>query len=133
MSQRSILHAYRHLLRQSLRAVQFSTPARYIVRDQLRLAFRRGDTSEFNTQKVENTLEFLKYATLQNGMEHKILKNLVQAWWYRDGFPVKAPKIVTIQEAEVLVTAYDAFSHNIRMLNENMGMCIPTGNLHVLI
>lgn len=66
-------------------------------------------------------------------MEHRILKNLVQLWWYRDVYPVRANRSTDIAEAGVLVTAYDAFLHNIRMLNESMNMCIPTGNLHVLI
>jgi hypothetical protein len=132
MGQKTILHAYRHLLRQSLRAVQFSKPARYVIRDRLRSNFRRGDATDFNAKKVENTLEFLKYATLQNGMEHKILKNLVQVWWYRDKHPVRVPKTPTIQEAEALVTAFDTFIHNIQMLNESMGMCIPTRDIGVI-
>lgn len=133
MLQRDIVHAYRHLLRQSLHAVQYSKPGRYIVRNQLRLAFRRGQPSEFNAQKIENTLEFLRYATVQNGMEHRILKNLVQLWWAQDAYRVRTNKSTTIPEAEILTTGYDAFLHSIRMLNESMNMCIPTGNLHVLI
>lgn len=81
MSQQQVIHAYRHLYRHSLRAIQFSKPARYTLRDRLRLAFRRGSASDFEPQKVHNTLEFLQYATRENGLEHKIVKNLLFVWW----------------------------------------------------
>jgi hypothetical protein len=81
MSQQQVIHAYRHLYRHSLRAIHFSKPARYTLRDRLRLAFRRGSASDFEPQKVHNTLEFLQYATRENGLEHKIVKNLLFVWW----------------------------------------------------
>lgn len=31
----------------------------------------------------------------------------------------------TREELEMKTTTYDTFNHNIRMLNESMGMCIP--------
>lgn len=30
------------------------------------------------------------------------------------------------EDLEIRTTAYDAFNHNIRMLNESMGTCIPS-------
>ncbi|KAM3466473.1 hypothetical protein NHJ6243_000856 [Beauveria neobassiana] len=39
-SRQEVLHAYRHLYKGLLRGVHYSIPARYIVRDQIRLAFR---------------------------------------------------------------------------------------------
>lgn len=84
MAERAILRAYRHVLRHSLRAIHFSKPARYTLRDRLRWAFRKGNASDFDQQKIANTLEFLHYATRQNGLEHKILKNLLLVWWHQD-------------------------------------------------
>jgi hypothetical protein len=84
MANIAIVHAYRHLFRHSLRAVQFSKPARYTLRDRLRLAFRRGSAADFEPKKVENTLEFLQYATRENGLEHKIVKNLLFVWWMQE-------------------------------------------------
>jgi hypothetical protein len=84
MSREAIVHAYRHLYRHSLRAVQFSKPARYTLRDRLRLAFRRGYAADFEPHKVANTLEFLRYAAKENGLEHKIVKNLMFVWWIQD-------------------------------------------------
>jgi len=31
----------------------------------------------------------------------------------------------TREELEIKTTAYDTFNHNIRMLNESMGLCLP--------
>ena len=81
MSRQEILHAYRRLYRHGLRAVQFSAPARYTLRDRLRLAFRKGSVSNFDPHKIQNTIEFLHYATKENGLEHKIVKNLLFIWW----------------------------------------------------
>ncbi|KAF2631092.1 DUF1763-domain-containing protein [Macroventuria anomochaeta] len=129
MSNEAVVHAYRHVLRHSLRAIQFSKPARFTLRDRLRVAFRKGTSSDFDQQKITNTLEFLKYAAKQNGLEHKIVKNLLYTWWYQDRGGGRRGKTrarcVTREELEIRTTAYDTFNHNIRMLNENMGICIP--------
>jgi len=81
MADKAIVHAYRHLYRHSLRAIQFSKPARYTLRDRLRLAFRKGSATDLDPQRVRNTVEFLQYATRENGLEHKIVKNLLFVWW----------------------------------------------------
>ncbi|KAF1839481.1 DUF1763-domain-containing protein [Decorospora gaudefroyi] len=127
MSQQAILHAYRHLYRHSLRAIQFSKPARYTLRDRLRLAFRRGSATDYEPHKIQNTLEFLHYATRESGLEHKIVKNLLFVWWVQgNGGRAKVnPRTLTADELEIKTTVYDTFNHNIRMLNEDMGMCFP--------
>jgi hypothetical protein len=84
MPNEAVVHAYRHILRQSLRAIQFSKPARFTLRDRLRSAFRKGSASDFDRKRITNTLEFLQYATKQNGLEHKIVKNLLHVWWNQD-------------------------------------------------
>lgn len=81
MSREAIIHAYRHLYRHGLRAIQFSKPARFDLRDRLRLAFRKGSVNDFDSHKIRNTVEFLEYATRENGLEHKIVKNLLFVWW----------------------------------------------------
>ena len=48
------------------------------------MAFRKGSPAELNKQKIKNTLEFLQYATAENGLEHKILKNLLVVWRFQD-------------------------------------------------
>jgi len=32
----------------------------------------------------------------------------------------------TREELEIKTTAYDTLNHNIRMLNESMGLCLPS-------
>ncbi|KAL5118130.1 hypothetical protein ACEQ8H_003965 [Pleosporales sp. CAS-2024a] len=127
MSNEAVVHAYRHLLRHSLRAIQFSKPARYTLCNRLRLAFRRGSMRHLEPLRVANTLEFLQYATKENGLEHKIVKNLLFVWWMQDkgGRAKPAPKPPSRTELEIKTTAYDTLNHTIRMLNESMHMCIP--------
>ena len=76
-SSQELVHAYRHLYRGLLRAVQYSKPARYSARDQLRDAFRKEDPTAFNKAKVERTIEFLRLAAQETGLEHKLVKNLL--------------------------------------------------------
>jgi len=78
-----IIHAYRHLFRGLLRAVQFSKPARYTARDQLRDAFRHEDPVSFDPRKISRTVEFLRLATQEAGLEHQILKNILRVNWER--------------------------------------------------
>lgn len=74
--------AYRNLYRGLLKAVQYSQPARYTARDQLRKAFRNEHPSSFDQQRIDNTLEFLGYAARERGLEHKLVKNiLITNWW----------------------------------------------------
>ncbi|EAT83929.1 hypothetical protein HBI56_061060 [Parastagonospora nodorum] len=127
MSREAVIHAYRHVLRHSLRAIQFSKPARYTLRDRLRLAFRKGSVTDFEPLKIKNTVEFLHYATRENGIEHRIVKNLLFVWWMqaKGGRGKPRHKAPTREELEIKTTAYDTFNHNIRMLNESMGLCLP--------
>ena len=79
-----IILAYRSLYRSALHAVQYSKPARYIVKDILNNSFRNGSRAEFNAKKIGNTILFLENAAKVKGLEHKILKNLVHVrWWQR--------------------------------------------------
>ncbi|KAJ4351796.1 uncharacterized protein N0V89_007140 [Didymosphaeria variabile] len=127
MSQQQIVCAYRHLFRQGLRAIQYSKPARFTLRDRIRLAFRKGSAADFDAQKIQNTLEFLQYATKENGLEHKIVKNLLFVWWSQEngGKSKSTQKSPTHELMRMKTTAFDAFNYNIDMLNESMGICIP--------
>ncbi|KAK0634801.1 hypothetical protein B0T17DRAFT_611758 [Bombardia bombarda] len=85
-----LIHAYRHLLRWGLRAVQFSKPSRYVIRDQLRDAFRDditkgGVTAKFDRDGIRRTIWFLKGAaeSPRGRWERKILKNLCRVAWER--------------------------------------------------
>lgn len=80
---REVAGSYRKLYRQALHAVQYSSPARYTVRDHLRLAFRSNAPETFDSSRIANTLLFLKYAADERGLEHRLLKTLVHVWWWQ--------------------------------------------------
>jgi len=82
VSRHQILRAYRHIYQHGLRAVQYAQPARYILRDRLRRLFRDGDPANFDQQRINNTLEFLRGAALSKGLEHRIVKNLLFVWFH---------------------------------------------------
>ena len=85
MNHRAIIQAYRNLYKASLYACRYSTPSRYILRNQLRTAFRKGSVADFNPDRITNTLEFLDGAGREAGMESRILKNLTEVeYWRRD-------------------------------------------------
>lgn len=82
MAKEEIIHAYRHLYRELLRAVRYSVPARYTARDQLRKTFREPGT--FDEHAARRTGWFLSAAAKEAGLEHKILKNLLYVQWHRE-------------------------------------------------
>ena len=88
-----IVLAYRHLYRHGLRAVQFSKPARYTLRDRLRIAFRKGNPRDFDQRKIDNTIEFLRGATRETGLEHRIVKNMIFVWFHQAGLKPTRPKM----------------------------------------
>lgn len=77
MSREEIIHAYRHLYRGLLHAVQFATKGRFVARDQLRQAFR-DENATFDREAVKRTIWFVQAAARERGLEHKILKNLLK-------------------------------------------------------
>ena len=84
----TIVAAYRNLLRTGLRAVHFSSPARYVLRDTIRQSFRKGSSADFNAARIQNTLLFLDNAAKTRGLEHKILRNVLHyRWWKQDRRP----------------------------------------------
>lgn len=80
VSQRELVLAYRRLYKGLLHAVQYSQPARYVVRDRMRRAFSKSTLEDYNADRIERTLEFLDGAARVRGLEHKILKNLMHIW-----------------------------------------------------
>lgn len=76
-SRQDVVHAYRHLYRQGLKAIRYSTPSRHVLRTSLRASFRNSPPTEFDSMRIANTLGFLERACNTAGLEHKILKNLL--------------------------------------------------------
>jgi len=122
-----IIHTYRHLYRALLHAVQFSKPASFVVRDQLRTAFRREDPKTFNQQRISNTLDFLEGAAREKGLEHRILKNLIHVAYARAEdqllSPAKKARISPL-EAHLSASALKYYEMTLAMLNDSMGLCL---------
>lgn len=118
-----ILHAYRHLLRTSLHAIHYSTPARHVLLSRLRLSFRSSPLSSFEPTRIANTLQFLRNAGETTGIEHKILRNLLHVWYWE---PTQWQRKAWVKGSERVVVegAYGGFYWGIRMLNESCGLCI---------
>ncbi len=123
-SKQDIIKAYRNLYRTGLRAVQYSAPARYTLRDRLRRAFRASPASDFDQQRILNTLEFLDGAAKTTGIEHHIVRSLLMVWWHEPSQWMARYKTLDKSELTFKSRAYDHFYHTLRMLNESMRMCI---------
>jgi hypothetical protein len=82
MADPKVIHAYRHLYRGLLHAVQFSKPARYTALHQLRRGFREKG-AEYDPRGVARTIRFLDAAARERGLEHRVLKTLLVMAWYR--------------------------------------------------
>ncbi|KAL1901465.1 hypothetical protein Sste5346_001872 [Sporothrix stenoceras] len=144
MSSAEIIQAYRHVYRAALRAVQYSKPARYTVRDQLRAAFRGERTmltstannegaQPFDAEAIRRTVWFLNSAAEHRGIEHKIVQNLVKtAYWRRREAENRQPSWRLLSEGkkqpreddEFVRTAYDHYDETIKMLNKQMHLCL---------
>ncbi|RDW76218.1 uncharacterized protein DSM5745_06210 [Aspergillus mulundensis] len=78
----TIIHAYRQLYRQGLKAINYSTPARHVLLKTLRSSFRTSPARDFDSLRIANTLRFLLKAANVSGVEHKIVRNtLITKYW----------------------------------------------------
>jgi hypothetical protein len=80
---KQLVRAYRSLYRSALRGVLHASPARYQIRDTMRAAFSPESADTFDARRVKNTVEFLQRAAEYNGIEHKVLKNLVHVRYWQ--------------------------------------------------
>lgn len=125
-----LLHAYRHLYRGLLHAVQYSKPARFTARDQLREAFRKGNAATFDQEKIDRTIQFFRLASQEKGLEHKIVKNLIHTRYcrvdhaatlsYRRRKQMKNEDAIRHFEKTTMLH-YDM---TLAMLNDTMGLCL---------
>ncbi|MCJ1299373.1 hypothetical protein MMC08_002165 [Hypocenomyce scalaris] len=118
---KEIIQSYRQLYRHGLQAVQYSSPARHTLKDRLRRAYRNGTAADFDAEKIENTIQFLSNAAKEKGMEHRIVKNLLHAWWWERYLrsSLQKPEISQIRE-----TAYRHFYITLKAFNDSMSMCL---------
>ncbi|KAA8652243.1 uncharacterized protein ATNIH1004_001147 [Aspergillus tanneri] len=125
----AILHAYRHLYRQGLKVVNYSTPSRHVLLHTLRSSFRSGSPQDFDPQKIANTLRFLQRARDVAGMEHKIVKNILIARYWEQPILNKEFRIlyglgINQKEASLRESANEQFNLTLMLLNESLGTCL---------
>ena len=120
-SPHELAQTYRAFYRTALRAVLYSKPARYQVRDWLREAFRHREPTAFDAQKTSRTLQFLDHAASSRGLEHQVVKNLlyVRGVRYR-----RSARTLRTQVYEHAQHAYDDYDETVRGLDESMGLCL---------
>jgi hypothetical protein len=82
VDQRAVVQAYRHLYRQGLKVINYSTPSRHVLLRTLRLSFRSSSYHDFDPRRIANTLCFLQRAADVAGLEHKIMKNLMMVRYW---------------------------------------------------
>ena len=83
MTDKEIIQAYRHLYRAALLATHRASPAKHVIRERIRTAFRTEPRESFDQQRVKNTKAFLDRALKDAGMEHRILKNLLHVRYWQ--------------------------------------------------
>ncbi|KAJ4316859.1 hypothetical protein N0V84_007651 [Fusarium piperis] len=118
------IHAYRRLYRCLLKAVQHTIPARFVVRDQLRSAFREPG-AKYDAKGIQRTIWFLEAAAKEKGMEHRILKNLIKVQ-LRRGYHSswQAMRGERSPMGIVKMTAYQHYDMTVAMLNKTMGLLL---------
>ena len=141
MTKPPFLRAYRHLYRGALRAVRYSSPAKYQIRETMRSAFRTEKAESLDQQRLENTMQFLRRAELHAGMEHKILRNLLHVrYWQRQGrrdnrllvacyqIYYRANHYRVNQQTDLAMTirknSWAQFDATLKMLNESLHTCL---------
>lgn len=132
MADPKVLHAYRHLYRGLLHAVQFSKPARYTARNQLRRAFLENG-AKYDPRGIARTIRFLEAATRERGLEHLVLKNLLTIAWHRYECPPTWRYVAQMDRSKrkrseleecLQATTYRNYDMTIAMLNKSMGLCL---------
>ncbi|KAI6249618.1 hypothetical protein HI914_01352 [Erysiphe necator] len=118
--------AYRHLYKGLLRVVQYSKPARYFARDELRNAFRHEDISNFDSIKIARTIEFLELATKYKSIEHQVIRNLLHTkYWVKYNARYKpVSKIKNKSLQKITLHAMKHYERSIEMLNKSLNISL---------
>ncbi|KAE8147102.1 hypothetical protein BDV25DRAFT_161140 [Aspergillus avenaceus] len=125
----AIIHAYRHLYRQGLKVVNYSTPSRYVLLRTLRSSFRSFAHRDFDPQKISNTMYFLQRATDVAGLEHRIVKNLLMVrYWEQPQVRKELRQLkglgIDQRHLPLRKDAIKQFNLTLMLLNESLGTCL---------
>ncbi|KAJ9193562.1 hypothetical protein DTO166G4_589 [Paecilomyces variotii] len=126
-TQQAIVLAYRQLYRQGLKVLNYSTPARHVLRRILRTSFRSASRDEFDPNRVANTLQFLQRAADSRGLEHKIVKNLIMVRYWEQPQVKKDARVFKNQDVNDIFLRRSSNAHfnsTLMLLNESLGTCL---------
>ncbi|PLB44060.1 DUF1763-domain-containing protein, partial [Aspergillus steynii IBT 23096] len=126
---KAVVHAYRHLYRQGLKVVNYSTPSRHVLLETLRSTFRAGTPDDFEPHKIANTLSFLQRACDIAGLEHKIVRNmLIVHYWEQPRMRKEYRRLrglgIDQKQFVVRAAANEQFKQTLLLLNESLGTCL---------
>ncbi|KAE8379462.1 hypothetical protein BDV26DRAFT_259511, partial [Aspergillus bertholletiae] len=129
VDQRAVIQAYRHLYRQGLRVINYSTPSRHVLLRTLRSSFRSSSRHDFDPQRIANTLRFLQRAADAVGVEHKIVKNLMMVRYWEQPQVRKDLRLlkglgIDQKESSLRRDASEQFNLTLMLLNESLGICL---------
>ncbi|KAL4930037.1 uncharacterized protein BDV17DRAFT_290025 [Aspergillus undulatus] len=125
----AIVQAYRHLYRQGLKAINYSTPSRHVLVRTLRSSFRSSPAQDFDPVRITNTLTFLDSAANISGIEHKIVKNLLMLkYWDQPGvkgnFRTARGLGFDQRNPNLRRDAREHFDRTLMLFNESLGTCL---------
>ncbi|KAL3469984.1 hypothetical protein BJX99DRAFT_240238 [Aspergillus californicus] len=126
---RTIIYAYRHLYRQGLKVVNYSTPSRHVLLQTLRSSFRSVPAHKFDQLRVSNTLSFLERAAEVAGIEHKIVKNLLMLKYWdqpRVRTDLRALQGLGVDQRDpnMRKDVRKQLNKTLMLLNESLGTCL---------
>ncbi|KAL2872219.1 uncharacterized protein BJX67DRAFT_102522 [Aspergillus lucknowensis] len=129
VDRQAVVHAYRQLYRQGLRAVNYSTPSRHVLLQTLRSSFRALPARDFDSLRISNTLDFLRKAADTAGIEHKIVRNLLMLkFWDQPSLrtDIRVLKGLNVDQRDTNMRrdAREQFCRTLMLLNESLGTCL---------
>ncbi|KAL4785078.1 hypothetical protein BJX76DRAFT_356401 [Aspergillus varians] len=125
----AIVQAYRHLYRQGLKAINYSTPARHLLVNTLRSSFRSLPAQQFDSHRITNTLDLLGKAADVSGIEHRIVKNLFMTKYWNQRSAKKGLRHlkglgIDQKDPKLRKDAAEHFNRTLMLLNESLGTCL---------
>jgi hypothetical protein len=122
----TIPQAYRNLYRAALRATLYSSPARFIIRNRLRTAFRAPPSKQpysFDPTRINRTLLFLRSAAESPNLERRVVRNLVRVWGERERLVGQHRQTKLLKDnVEFQEKAWEGLEESVRGLERSLGV-----------
>ena len=126
MSALTIPQAYRNLYRAALRATLYSSPARFVIRNRLRSAFRAPPNKQpypFDPSRINRTVLFLRSAAESPNLERKVVKNLARVWGEHERLVGQKRQTKLLKDnVEFQKKAWEGFEEGVRRLERTLGV-----------